>query len=211
MKSNCNLLVIFLMSLVLVLNQSCSDDRNMSNTLKEEMVAVNDYQLYTRTIGKEAPTVVLLTGIGGTTEDFESIEQSLAQFCKVINYDREGLGRSPWQNQPKDSETIAQELNALLLAKNINEPFILVAHSIGGLHARKFLDMYPEKVSGLVLLDPTPEDLMETLIGQLPLEFQQPARDAIQQEFDMMLSELAEGGVKRSIKQSRTVMLKLVH
>lgn len=200
MKSRNNLLVMILMSVILLLNQGCSDDNATSDNVKEEMVAVNDYQLYTRTIGSAAPKIVLLTGIGGTTEDFETIEQSLGSFCTVINYDREGLGRSPWQNRAKDSQAIAQELNALLVAKNITEPFILVAHSIGGLHARKFLSMYPEKVSGLVLIDPTPEDLVETLIGQLPLEYQQPARDAMQQEFETMLSQMPEGGVKEEYK-----------
>jgi Serine aminopeptidase, S33 len=200
MKSRSNLLVLILMSLVLFLNQGCSDDCETSANVKEEMVAVNNYQLYTRTIGTKAPKIVLLTGIGGTTEDFEPIEQSLGSFSTVINYDREGLGRSPWQNRAKDSQTIAQELHALLVSKNITEPFILVAHSIGGLHARKFLSMYPEKVSGLVLIDPTPENLVETLIGQLPLEYQKPARDAMQLEFEAMLSTMPEGGIKEEYK-----------
>lgn len=200
MKSRNNLLVMILMSVILLLNQGCSDDNAPSDNVKEEMVAVNDYQLYTRTIGSASPKIVLLTGIGGATEDFETIEQSLGSFCTVINYDREGLGLSPWQNRAKDSQAIALELNALLVAKNITEPFILVAHSIGGLHARKFLSMYPQKVSGLVLIDPTPEDLVETLIGQLPLEYQQPARDAMQQEFETMLSQMPEGGVKEEYK-----------
>jgi pimeloyl-ACP methyl ester carboxylesterase len=200
MRSKSNLLAVILIGMVLIMNQGCSDDSTASDNVREEMVAIGDYELYTRTIGSSQPTIVLMTGLGGTTEDFESIEQSLGSFCTVINYDREGLGRSLWQNNSKDSETIAYELNALLEAKNITEPFILVAHSIGGLHARKFLSMYPQKVSGLVLIDPTPEDLVETLISQLPNEYQQPTRDAMQQEFDTMLSQMDEGGVKEEYK-----------
>lgn len=189
-----------LMALLLLGVAACSKEDENTVSVHEEMVSVQDYELYTRTIGTAMPKVVLMTGIGGSTEDFKSIEQRLGRFCTVLNYDREGLGRSAWQNKPKDSETIAQELNALLVQKNITTPFILVAHSIGGLHARKFLAMYPEKVSGLVLIDPTPEDLLETLIGQLPPEYQQPARDAMQQEFDMLLASLPEGGIKEEYK-----------
>ncbi|MDI9258161.1 alpha/beta fold hydrolase [Flavobacterium sedimenticola] len=179
---------------------ACHNEDENTVPVQEEWVTVQDYELYTRTIGTATPQVVLITGIGGSTDDFKSIEQRLGRFCTVINYDREGLGRSAWQNKPKDSETIARELNALLVQKHITAPFILVAHSIGGLHARTFLALYPEKVSGLVLIDPTPEDLTDTLIGQLPPEYQQPARDAMQQEFNQLLASLPEGGVKEEYK-----------
>ena len=75
---------------------------------------------------------------------------------------------------------------------------------MGGLHARKFIEMYPEKVSGLVLIDPTPEDLLETIISQLPSEHQQPTRDAMQQEFENMLNQLPEGGIKEEFKAIET-------
>lgn len=195
-----NTVTALLLLLVSLISISCSKDDSTSMTLKEEMVTVNDYNLYTRTVGNLSPTVVLITGIAGSTDDFKSIENRLATFCTVINYDREGLGRSTWQNRAKDSQTIAEELNALLIEKNITTPVILAAHSIGGLHARKFLSMYPQKVCGLVLIDPTPENLVDTLISQLPIEYQQPARDAMQQEFEAMISTFPEGGIKEEYK-----------
>lgn len=199
------LILMLVMTVVFILSQSCNDEyEEVSSNVKEEMVPVYDYELYTRTVGTATPNVVLMTGIAGSTDDFKSIEQSLSGFSTVINYDREGIGRSAWQNKPKDSETIAQELNTLLEKKNITSPFILVAHSLGGLHARKFIEMYPEKVSGLVLIDPTPEDLLETIISQLPSEHQQPTRDAMQQEFENMLNQLPEGGIQEEFKAIET-------
>jgi len=37
-------------------------------------------------------------------------------------------------------------------------PFVLVGHSLGGLYARHFAQLFPKEVTGLVLLDPAHED-----------------------------------------------------
>jgi pimeloyl-ACP methyl ester carboxylesterase len=47
------------------------------------------------------------------------------------------------------------ELNALLMALGVNEKVILVGHSYGGLCAQHFARLYPEKISGLLLVDST--------------------------------------------------------
>jgi pimeloyl-ACP methyl ester carboxylesterase len=46
------------------------------------------------------------------------------------------------------------ELRLLLEAAGLKPPFILVAHSFGGLVARRYALMYPEQVVGVVLIDP---------------------------------------------------------
>jgi len=128
----------------------------------------------------------------------------LSPLGKILNYDREGLGRSPWKKNAKDSETIAKELYALLQQTNTKSAVILVAHSLGGLHARKFIAMYPNSVTGLLLIDPTPEDLVETILGQLPEEYQAPAREAMKNEFEMLLEGLPEGAIKEEYKAIET-------
>jgi pimeloyl-ACP methyl ester carboxylesterase len=199
-----NMLIKTLVPIVLLvlskLLLSCDNDTNEDRKLKEQMVAVNNYKIYTRTLGQKQPTIVLMTGIGGTTADFEKIESNLSPFGKIVNYDREGLGKSPWTKNAKDSETIAKELYSLLLQTNNKQPVIIIAHSLGGLHARKFMAMYPNSVSGLILIDPTPEDLVETIIAQLPQDYQIPAREAMKKEFEMLLAELPEGAIKEEYK-----------
>jgi pimeloyl-ACP methyl ester carboxylesterase len=43
-----------------------------------------------------------------------------------------------------------------LQAGNVSAPYILVAHSYGGLIAKHFAALYPNEVTGLVLVDPVP-------------------------------------------------------
>lgn len=199
-NSSIKILIPTLLAIITTITVSCEKETLGDVALKQQMIPVNNYNLYTRTIGKQDPTIVLMTGIGGSTKDFEAIESRLSVFGRVINYDREGLGRSTWKKNAKDSETIAKELHALLQKTNTKKPVIVIAHSIGGLHARFFLEMYPKNVAGIVLIDPTPEDLVETIIGQLPIDYQIPAREAMKKEFEMLLEGLPEGAIKEEYK-----------
>ena len=60
-------------------------------------------------------------------------------------------------------EDVAADLHALFSAANLPGPYILVAHSWGGLNARFYASTYPDEVSGLVLLDAGSEFLQDTL------------------------------------------------
>lgn len=52
----------------------------------------------------------------------------------------------------------------------MQEPYILVGHSMGGFIIRKFQQSYPDKVKGLVLVDPSHEKLMESILATKPKE-----------------------------------------
>jgi pimeloyl-ACP methyl ester carboxylesterase len=179
---------------------SCEKERNYLNPVQEAMVDVNGYQLFTRTSGNKPPKVVLITGIGGSTLDWSSMEDEFATVATVINYDREGLGRSPWQKHAKDSETIADELHSLLQAKGIPPPYILVSHSLGGFYARAFTERFNQEVEGMVLVDPTPENLIDSIIATLPLDKQVEAWEIIRKEETQAINQLPEGGLKEEVK-----------
>jgi pimeloyl-ACP methyl ester carboxylesterase len=76
----------------------------------------------------------------------------------VCAYDRAGLGKSDVSPVPRTSEGIVEELQALLVNARVGGPYVLVGHSFGGLNMRLYADRYPDYVSGLVLVDATPED-----------------------------------------------------
>lgn len=193
--------IAILSLLAIVFFTSCEvGDDDLSFTRKEEMVNVGGYELYTRTSGDKAPKIVLITGIAGTTNDWKSMEDDFAEVATVINYDREGLGRSAWQKRAKDSETIAKELHGLLTAKNITPPYILVAHSLGGFHARAFTKLYHNEVSGMILVDPTPENLIDSLLAQLPVDQQEIIREELRKQEEAALQQLPEGGIKEEVK-----------
>jgi pimeloyl-ACP methyl ester carboxylesterase len=58
---------------------------------------------------------------------------------------------------------MVNELEALLEAIDTEPPYVLVAHSFGGLVARLFASQYPDNVAGLVLVDPVHEDFFRDM------------------------------------------------
>jgi pimeloyl-ACP methyl ester carboxylesterase len=81
----------------------------------------------------------------------------------TLSYERAGLGRSDPGPNPRSAEQIARDLHALLAAKAIAPPYILVGHSAGGLFVRVFAHLYPKEVAGLVLVDPATEEDYERM------------------------------------------------
>lgn len=68
----------------------------------------------------------------------------------------------PMQVRSRETRLASRkELNALLETLGVNHPIVLVGHSAGGMFARVFASRYPDRVAGLVLVDPATEDAYE--------------------------------------------------
>ena len=105
------------------------------------------------------PTVVIEQGAGEPWIFWWSIVERVAEFASVCTYDRAGIGASdapPSAHTPLDS---AHDLAALLERARIPGPYILVAHSYGGLIARLFARDHRRDVAGLVLVDTLEEGI----------------------------------------------------
>ena len=101
-------------------------------------------------------TIVLEAGGGKDSESYHSIQDTLAKStrCRVMSYDRSGFGRS--ELGPEDFHAI-DEVNALkkcLDLQGFENNYILVGLSWGGFMNQLFTQQYPERVKGLVLIDP---------------------------------------------------------
>lgn len=108
--------------------------------------------------GKGEPTVVFLTGKGRSQSDFKKVYERLQESNQIFSYDRSGIGQSELIRNDRTIDTMAFELNALLVKEKIKAPYILVGHSLGASISRCFVNMYPDKVSGMVFLDPAHEE-----------------------------------------------------
>jgi pimeloyl-ACP methyl ester carboxylesterase len=70
-------------------------------------------------------------------------------------YDRLGVGRSdPPQGASRTTQDQVDDLVALLDAADLQEPVVVAAHSLGSLPAVGLVDRAPERVAGVVLVDP---------------------------------------------------------
>lgn len=105
------------------------------------------------------PSVVFLTGGGMSGVHCWKAHNLVAEFATAVSYDRLGLGWSDAVELPRSATQVSDDLRELLRTAQIPEPFVLVGHSLGGLHARLHAKRFAGEVAGLVLLDPTHEDI----------------------------------------------------
>jgi pimeloyl-ACP methyl ester carboxylesterase len=122
--------------------------------------------------GEGYPTVVIDAGMGtAPVEDsaWQQIASKVAAVTPVCLYDRAGLGGSDPNPAPVitslDSTT---DMARALEAAGLHGPFLVVGHSIGGLHAQVFASRYPTKVAGLVLVSTTHPDQFHIWLNLLP-------------------------------------------
>jgi pimeloyl-ACP methyl ester carboxylesterase len=112
-------------------------------------------------VGSGSPVVVFVSGFGDRVSSWMNVQRKVAEKTRTLSYDRAGLGESEPFGKNRSLDSIIVELNEILETERVNPPFILVGHSYGGHIIRYFANQYPEKVAGLLLVDPTVEYMKE--------------------------------------------------
>lgn len=137
------------------------------------LVEVGGYRLHIYRSGSGAIPVVLVAANGGGVLDWYKVQPEVAKFTQVISYDRAGMGWSEANPEPRSSAQVVQELHSLLGKAGIKAPYVLVGHSLGGLHLQLYAMRYPDEVAGLVLVDASHAD-MATRNEFVPKAFTMP-------------------------------------
>lgn len=138
-------------------------------------------RMYLECEGVGTPTVVLVSGKGDRADTWRtnrldpptkeaSVLFQTARFTRVCAYDRPntiGVDGEPSRSDPVPSPVSASDgvadLHALLMAAQVQGPYVIVGHSYGGLIARLYASTYPDAVAGLVLEDALSEGLYDGL------------------------------------------------
>jgi pimeloyl-ACP methyl ester carboxylesterase len=127
------------------------------------------------------PLVLLEAGLMGFSAGWDAVQKQLAlSGLKSCAYDRAGLGYSDPGPAPRDGDAIVGDLEALLKAADLPGPYILVGHSMAGLHIRYFTLRHPDLVKGLVLVDATSPELVKSKWGRAFLKSYKPTATAIE-------------------------------
>ncbi|MDH3274712.1 MAG: alpha/beta hydrolase [Gammaproteobacteria bacterium] len=103
--------------------------------------------------GQGSPTVILEAGLGDGKDSWVPIYYKIAEKTRVFAYDRAGYGASRSSNKIRDGATIVRELRSTLQTLDLQPPYILVGHSIGGTYMELYARTYPEEVAGVVFVD----------------------------------------------------------
>ncbi|GAB5499981.1 MAG: hypothetical protein PsegKO_22920 [Pseudohongiellaceae bacterium] len=105
-----------------------------------------------REIISEAPTLVLLPGLGATAHSYDELAQKLAEQYNVVAITRRGTGDSGKPDRGYGIARLSQDVLQVLDALELRS-VILVGHSFGGEELSYLGANHAERVAGLVYLD----------------------------------------------------------
>jgi pimeloyl-ACP methyl ester carboxylesterase len=147
--------------------ESFAYSEDQSPAAPGRLVDLGGYRLQLNATGRGGPAVVLIAGSGDFSFDWSLVQPGVSRFTRVCSYDRPGSGWSDLGPTPRTMKQEANELHLLLRKAGINGPYVLAGHSLGGLIARIYSDLYPKEVAGIVLVDSTHEDTTLFMNGKL--------------------------------------------
>ena len=149
---------------------------------------VNGHRLYLNCVGEGAPTVVLFNGLGSRTPSWAWIQRTVSSSTRVCTFDRAGEGWSGG-DVAGDARQLTSDVHGLLAAAHVPGPYVLAAHSVGGIYALLYAARYPEHAAGLALID-----------SSTPYQFDLPDYPgfyAIWRRGSALLPSLARAGLTR--------------
>jgi pimeloyl-ACP methyl ester carboxylesterase len=122
-----------------------------------KQVRVGGIRLHMHCTGSGSPTVVIEPGFDEFSSDWSLVQGSVQRFTRVCTYDRAGYGDSEPSPLPRTFAQINLELHEALKNAGEHGPYVLLGHSYGGNVARSYAELYPQEVSGLLLVEAVPE------------------------------------------------------
>ena len=123
-----------------------------------QLVDVGGYKLHINCVGEGSPTVILEAGLGDFSLLWAYVQLEVARFTCVCSCDRAGYGWSEPSPYPRTATTMVEELHTLMVNANVQGPYVLVGHSLGGVLMHGYAHNYPDEVVGIVLVDSAHEE-----------------------------------------------------
>lgn len=127
----------------------------MSTILKHngELVDVDGHNIHIYRQGDINKTKILLMSGSGTVApvyDFKVLYEKLSNHFRVIVIEKFGYGYSDIFNSPADIDTLVSIQKKALEMIEENGPYILMPHSMSGIEALRWAQLYPSDVSAII-------------------------------------------------------------
>ena len=125
-------------------------------TCNGELVTVNGHQMHLYRQGNpNAPAIVFMAGhcTVSPVYDFKVLYEKLLPDFKVIVIEKFGYGYSDICDSPCDIDTLVSLQRQALALAGETGPYILMPHSMSGLEAIRWKQLYPDEISALIGID----------------------------------------------------------
>jgi len=128
-------------------------------------VAVGHLNVYRH--GETGPTIVMLAGYGTPAPalDYAPLIRELDDY-QVIVVEGFGYGYSDTDAPPRTIENITSELHEALSILHLEEPYILLGHSIAGIYDLYYANRYRDEVAAVIGIDASLPGQINGLAGQ---------------------------------------------
>lgn len=131
----------------------------LSGHSQERFITIDGTKIWINTSGIESreegqPLFVFESGLGTPMDHWDRILEGVTELGPWITYDRPGIGKSEPDEELPTIKNVSDKLIKILESLNQPPPYILIGHSLGGTYVRGFAVYYPEKLAGLVIIDP---------------------------------------------------------
>jgi pimeloyl-ACP methyl ester carboxylesterase len=126
------------------------------------LIDVGGHRLHVTCGGSGSPVVLFESGIAASSLSWARVQPKIATFTRACAYDRAGLAWSDGASCPRTFDRIVDELSTVLGHIAPEDRYLLAGHSFGSFIVRGYAVRHPERVAGMVLVDPAIEWLAVT-------------------------------------------------
>ncbi|MGX7100313.1 alpha/beta fold hydrolase [Globicatella sanguinis] len=164
-----------------------TDKEELKKLIKDygTKITVKDLQMNVYELGAEhkgeSKTLVFMPGLGEASQPLthKNLLDALAKKYHILVVEPFGYGLSDVSNEERTVENITEELHSALEQMDVKE-YYLVAHSLSGLYALKYSQMYQDEVLGVIGMDtstPMMNGFMEMQHDEAPIDDSGQATD----------------------------------
>lgn len=123
-----------------------------------------------RLIGCGEVSVIFLNGFRMHFDSWDQVYPRVSDANNVLLFNRASVGLSSKARVPQTGELVVDSLRYTASQAGLKPPYVLVAHSLGGLFANLYARMFPAEVSGVVFVEaPHPLEILEQKKLKSPL------------------------------------------
>ena len=116
-------------------------------------VTVDGHNIHVYSVGDtNKPQIVLMSGSGTVAPvyDFKILYEKLSKSFRVIVIEKFGYGYSDIFDSPADIDTLVSTQKQALETLGEHGPYILMPHSMSGIEALRWAQIYPDDVAAII-------------------------------------------------------------